>query len=91
MRLINCPECGKLVVPAFPLHQCVKPRQRIYRITRITKTHVWLRWKAFGWDRRGLSMRVPIAEFRAKWKRLPQREAVRISAMGLTTPPAQET
>lgn len=52
-----------------------------YRITRVTKTHVWIRDMAFGacqfrpWLR--LSRRIPIEDFHRDWERLPQREVRR--------------
>lgn len=46
-----------------------------FRLTRTTRTHVYVRWKAYG-NRPGLSRRIPLAEFRADWVRLPQRECM---------------
>ena len=49
-------------------------KSKIYRITRVTKSHVYVRWCAFG-DRSGLSRRIPIEVFRRDWIRLPHKEA----------------
>ena len=44
-----------------------------YRLMRVSKDFVWIRWEAFGYERRGLSIRIPISEFRSDWVRLPNR------------------
>jgi hypothetical protein len=58
----------------------MKPETK-YKLTRVTKTHVWIIRAGFGAcsraRQRGLSMRVPIEEFHAKWERLPQKEVRR--------------
>lgn len=51
-----------------------------YRVTRITKTHAWVRNTAYGpsaQGQRGLSMRMPVEDFNANWERLPMREVRR--------------
>jgi len=49
-----------------------------YRLTRVTRTHVWIINLAFGAcsraRQRGLSRRIPIDEFLRDWERLPQKE-----------------
>lgn len=44
-----------------------------YRLTRVTKEFVWVRWEAYGHERRGLSIRIPAAEFQRDWVLLPNR------------------
>jgi hypothetical protein len=44
-----------------------------YRLTRVTKTHVWIRWDAYTGIMRGLSRRIPIEDFDRNWVRLPNR------------------
>ncbi len=38
-----------------------------YRLTRSTKKWTWLRWDAYGFDRRGVSIKIPTDEFRKNW------------------------
>lgn len=40
---------------------------------RVSKEYVWIRWDAYGCDRRGLSMRIPISKFQRDWVSLPNR------------------
>jgi hypothetical protein len=40
---------------------------KLYRRTRTTKTHVWLRWDAYGPTRRGLSILLTWADFKANY------------------------
>lgn len=46
----------------------------IYKITKVTKSHVWYKWTAFGESRRDLSHRSTLADFDAK-KAYVYREA----------------
>lgn len=75
---MKCPDCGKLISLRFPLHDC-KPKQqpKTYRITRITDTYVWFRWDAYGPTRRGLSHRIPRAEFDIKYVLTGKRTCVK--------------
>jgi diadenosine tetraphosphate (Ap4A) HIT family hydrolase len=50
-----------------------KRQQKRYRRMRVTKEYVWIRWEAYGPSRRGLSLKIPMAEFQRDWVRLPNR------------------
>lgn len=47
--------------------------QKRYRLMRVSKEFVWVRWDAYGSERRGLSIKIPISEFRRDWVRLQNR------------------
>lgn len=59
MSLIKCPDCGKLVVPSFPLHHC--PKKRLFEITRKTKRSV--RFKPYGATNRAASLTLSREDF----------------------------
>ena len=49
-----------------------------WRLTRVTKTHVWIIPMAYGhMPPRGTSRRIQIADFHRDWLRLPQREVMK--------------
>jgi len=47
--------------------------RKLHRLMRVSKEYVWIRWEAYGHERRGLSIKIPISEFRRDWVRLPNR------------------
>lgn len=49
---------------------------RYYRMTRRTKTHVWLRYEFYGTQGRGLSMRMTVEDFKVKWLPCPISDAL---------------
>lgn len=52
-----------------------KQSERRWKLTRVTKTHVWVLPYHFGANPpRGYSRRIPIDEFQNNWMRLPQKE-----------------
>ncbi len=56
-----------------------------WRLTRVTRTHVWIRPMHYGWNPpRGCSRRIAIETFREEWVRLPQREVMRKENVQLT-------
>jgi len=51
-------------------------KRKLYRVTRKTKAWVWLRWEAFGCQRRGLSMRVSRSAFDRDWLPAAKRDGL---------------
>lgn len=51
-------------------------RPKLFRITRQTRIFVWVRWEGYGIQRRGLSRRIPTAEFRKEWSPFPRKDSI---------------
>jgi hypothetical protein len=60
--------------------------QKRYRLTRVSKEFVWVRWEAYGHERRGLSIKIPMSDFQRDWVRLPNSLVEKRRGAGSTTP-----
>lgn len=70
-RYYVCTACKQATDPA-PDAKAIK----LFRITRNTRQHVWLRWVAYSTQRRGLSMQMTWADFHSAYLPHPKKDGL---------------